>query len=429
MTDEVQVFEYAKAEDVPARQKFSTTRKAGYVEDEVDVWVENSLNAFVTFLDKYNSLVYAHDLLKKDYEELKLTSAQGTYVAPVQAAYEAPAEVAYEAPAAQVVYEAVEAPVEAREEASAEEVVVAYEAPVAQAYAPLDTSSASRRAREIMDAAAEEAAEHVSRALDRVGRIEAEAIEEANEILYDAQTRADTLISEATAEADLAIELKNNTIVERDAIFARLELFYGSQLKEIQNTKDSAGYSPLPDVNAVYEAPVAPPVEANYEEVIKEALAGPIDSIEVGDIRDGETYATLINEESVEETIEEEAVVEETHEANDETVVEEEVLETPAVEEETYETPIVTEDVVITENYAYNDTPVIAEELVVEESAIEEPIIEEDVAAEARQNGPSFDSLVTGIEGEKKEEEEDYTYVPPTYTPPTYDAHDEEKNN
>jgi hypothetical protein len=402
VTDEVQVFEYAKAEDVPARQKFSTTRKAGYVEDEVDVWVENSLNAFVNFLDKYNSLVYAHDLLKKDYEELelKLTAAQATYAAPVQAAYEAPAEVAYEAPA-EVVYEAVEAPVETPEEAPEEEVAVAYEAPAEVVYTPLDTSSASRRAREIMDAAAEEAAEHVSRALDRVGRIEAEAIEEANEIRHDAQVLADTLISEATAEADLAIELKNTTIVERDAIFARLELFYGSQLKEIQNTKDSAGYSPLPDVNAVYEAPIAPTVENTYEEDIKTALAGPIDSIEIGETRDDEAYATLNDEEATYEA----------PEAVEETIDEKIVEEIPAVEEDA-----------VTENYDYNDAPKI------EESVIEEPVIEEDVVTEARQNEPSFDSLVNGIKEENKEDE-DYTYVPPTYVPPTYGAHSEEKDN
>lgn len=224
MTDETQSFEYATAEDLltpaPAPTKFATTRKSGYVEDEVDVWVnetsawgKEAVRKHTDALNKYNELVEAHANLKVAYMELQ-NSGGATPV--VEENFDQPAEAV--------------APVQ-------------------------DTSSASRRAREIMDAAAEEASEHVSRALERVGTIEAEAIAEgeeirraaraeANDILVQAETEAETLLANTKAEAQEAVELKNKSVTDRDAIFARLEMFYSSQLDQIKNIKESVGYTP-----------------------------------------------------------------------------------------------------------------------------------------------------------------------------------------
>lgn len=240
MTEEAQNFEYATEADLPVKKKFSTTRKAGYVEDEVDVWVEETVAKYTDFLNRYNNLVYQHGLLQAAYAELEESVANGSAqpVAEQEAAVEAPAQA--------------EEPVE--EVATPEVEVAAEPAPT------VDVTSASRRAREIMDEAAAEAAEHVSRALDRVGRIEAEAEAEAAAIRLEAQNEVAQIVASAKAEAseirddavataNRAIELKNNSVQERDAIFERLELFYASQLEEIRTNKGSVGYSPLISVN------------------------------------------------------------------------------------------------------------------------------------------------------------------------------------
>lgn len=240
MTEEAQNFEYATEADLPVKKKFSTTRKAGYVEDEVDVWVEETVAKYTDFLNRYNNLVYQHGLLQAAYAELEETVANGST--------EAAAEPET----------AVETPAQAEEPSVEEATPVVETAP--EPTVTVDVTSASRRAREIMDEAAAEAAEHVSRALDRVGRIEAEAEAEAAAIRLEAQNEVAQIVSAAKAEAseirdeavttaNRAIELKNHSVQERDAIFERLELFYSSQLEEIRTNKGSVGYSPLISVN------------------------------------------------------------------------------------------------------------------------------------------------------------------------------------
>ena len=192
------------------------------------------MTKYTDFVNTYNQIVYAHTVLESNYAALE---------EKVQELEAKAAEAAAFVPLAEPVREAVAEPVAAPVE---EEVV---EAPVQRVV--VDTSTASGRAREIMDEAAAEAAEHVTRALSRVAKIEAEAEAEAENLVRESELAAATIREKAVTEANKAIELKNATLEQRDAIFARLELFYSSQLEEIRSTSDSVGYSPMLNANEI----------------------------------------------------------------------------------------------------------------------------------------------------------------------------------
>lgn len=243
MTDESENYEYATEADLPIKQKFPTTRKAGYVEDEVDVWVEKTVKDFTEFLNRYNNVVYALSVEKDNVAKLsELNAALQTQVEELS-------------------NQPVAAPQEAVVE---EEVAVVEEAPVAPVVAtvpePGSTFAASRRAREIMDEAAGEAADHVSRALERVARIETEAEVEAQEILAKAEGYVQTVVAEAeehgraireaaASDARIAETHRDEAVAQTNAIMSRLDLFYSSQLEELRNTQQSVGYSPILEIN------------------------------------------------------------------------------------------------------------------------------------------------------------------------------------
>ena len=372
MTEEAQNFDYATEADLPVKQNFTTTRKAGYVEDEVDVWQEDIITRYTTFLNKYNELVYA------------LNVATANTPAPVVEDAVADIEVTEEAP----VEEAVETPVEAPA------------APEPTPVTVVDTSSASRRAREIMDEAAAEAAEHVSRALDRVGRIEAEAIAEASDIVADAQfngsqlvsdaeLKARSLIENAVEEANAALELKNIAVEERDAILSRMELFYFSQLEEIRTNKGSLGYTPLLSLGG---------------EVINlsDQEERPVDPM---------VYSDAVAVEPVTEPAEE--AVQDYSAATQEYTPAVVALEDADVETHSYEAPVASEPVIPTWENPNPEPAYTGYNAPQETFSYEEPVEENTVSVETTDDEANVYNALD--------------YTPPSYTPPTYGDDEDDK--
>jgi hypothetical protein len=309
-----QEFEYAAEGDVPQKKKFATTRKAGYVEEEVDVWIDETIAKSTEFLNRYNAAVYALNMLRTQQQE-QIDSAVEAALSPALAEQRGNLEGEFENH-----YRTLEAdfankendlrstleadyrnqlanatPVYAEQPAYTEPVYAetvspvyeeavnveepAYVAPVASN----DYNSPSQRAQEILSIAGQEAADHVIRTLEKVAVIEAEAAIEADEIRTSAIVEAEHVRSTAKAEAhevltkaydeaNAAITLKNKTIEERNAIFGRLQMFHKSQEDAIDSEVSSVGYTPLLTIGAAVVTAIAPSVEednvAETEEVV-----------------------------------------------------------------------------------------------------------------------------------------------------------------
>jgi hypothetical protein len=204
--------------------KFGSTMKRGYVEETVDTWVADATTKHEELLNKYNGLVYRTLLAEQGVEELEaernslqqdnelLRGEVEALRANVQELQNAPvAEVqtdeapSYYTPVQEETVEELEVPYE---EEVVEEPVVEY-APVEEEVvepvvaAPVsDLGTASHKAQRILEAAASEATEHVTRSLERVAAIEAEAQEEAEELVTNAQNEAHELVTGAQNEAD-----------------------------------------------------------------------------------------------------------------------------------------------------------------------------------------------------------------------------------
>ena len=271
-----QEFEYAEEGDVPQKKKFATTRKAGYVEDEVDVWVEETVAKGTEFLNRYNAAVFALKVLRNQVQE-QVDAAVHAALTPALEDQRAILEGEFENH-----YRTLEADFASKENNLRAELEEEYrtqlenatplyaaqieQAPLEPVYVPeepvyvsaptVDTNTPSRRAQEILTIAGKEAAEHVTRTLEKVAVIEAEAAIEAEEIRASAVAEAEHVRSTANAEAhsvltkafdeaNAAIALKNKTIEERDAIFGRLQMFHKSQEDAIDSEKSSIGYTPL----------------------------------------------------------------------------------------------------------------------------------------------------------------------------------------
>lgn len=274
MTDESENYEYATEEDLPVKQKFPTTRKAGYVEDEVDVWVETTVKKYTDFLNRYNGAVYALSIEKETNAQLREENEGLTKeVSRLQE------ELANKPAAQEPVYAA---PVE-------EEPVVEEEPTpaVVEEYTPqpvvVDASYASARAREIMDEAAREAADHVSRAFERVARIETEAEAEATAIVAKAEGHVAAVLAEAEEqgrairenaerEAREAEDRRDEATQTAHAIVARLDLFYTSQLEELRQTQNSVGYNPA--ALEVTQAPVNNEIASESRYALEEGNTG-----------------------------------------------------------------------------------------------------------------------------------------------------------
>jgi len=296
-----QNFEYATETDVPQKKKFATTRKAGYVEEEVDEWVKDTIQTSTEFLNRYNAAVYALNLAKtqvdetvKSEVEAAIAEALETQRAELVAEYDnhtAALDTSFSEQHANLIaeLEVTRAQLAAVQEELLNASAVVYEPtpvePVVEPPSASDTvSNVSRHAQEILTAAAQEAGEHVSRSLERVAAIEAEAEAEAAEVRENAYNEAAEVLSSAKAEAKAvrdqavidannAIETKNKAIADRNAIFERLNLFHTSQQETISTELSSVGYTPFLSLDAAS----TPAIEASPEETVAEEIV-PVDT-------------------------------------------------------------------------------------------------------------------------------------------------------
>lgn len=335
-----QEFEYAAEGDVPQKKKFATTRKAGYVEDEVDVWMDETIATSTEFLNKYNAAVYALNMLRTQQQE-QIDSAVEAALTPALTEQRGNLEGEFENH-----YRTLEAdfankenelrvtleesyraqlenatPVVYAEPAYVEPAAPAYEqvAPVYTIEEPIvfeptavtpvnNYDTPSRRAQEILSIAGQEAADHVIRTLEKVAVIEAEAAIEAEEIRSSAITEAEYVRSTANAEAqevltrayddaNVAIALKNKTIEERNAIFGRLQMFHKSQEDAIDSEVSSVGYTPLLVIGATAitaGAAVEDTFEESSEDIAdQEALEVAFEEEETVDYSSGQSAEEL----------------------------------------------------------------------------------------------------------------------------------------
>lgn len=275
-----QDYSYASEGDLPVKQKFSTTRKAGYVEEEVDVWVDQTINQATEFVDRYNSAAYAVSLLKAQYSALRethesLEAKMAEKVEEAVKAYHTEAENQFNAH-----YRTLQEASTAKENElhveieqlksnpsephNGEEVdakVLSLEVALEEAHGQVrdlttqlanaheanpavNAPSISVRAREIMERAATEAAEHVERALKAVAFVEEEAQAEADAILSKARDEAEKTRLQAFEDANAAIETKNAVVNERNEMFERLKMFFASQEENISEEIAAVNYTP-----------------------------------------------------------------------------------------------------------------------------------------------------------------------------------------
>lgn len=293
-----QDFPYAEEKDLPAKEKFATTRKAGYVEEEVDQWVNRTIENVTEFLNRYNSAAYALSLAKVEinktktelatikndvqrqvdeavaqrhaqmeaefnshYDALKESATQNQNVLAAEIESLQAQLLASQSHVAELqtsLEQAHEALVQGTHTVAvppAEEVApVAVPVPVVEnVVAPVtptvDATVASQRAREIMEAAAQEASEHVSRALQKVAFVEGEAQAEADAILNEALAEAERIKLQAFEDANEAIEIKNKAVAERNEIFERLRMFYVAQEQSIEEEMKAIDYTPYLNLN------------------------------------------------------------------------------------------------------------------------------------------------------------------------------------
>jgi hypothetical protein len=377
IVSERKTFEYATEEVLPVDEKFARTKKSGYVEEQVDIYVQNVIKDYTSFLNKYNDVVFEYITIVEEIKPLEEENAdlrrqlegKAHYISPEELADRMEARFAaqkndvvdnseeiegLEARIAELEAEIEEKNNQIKVQLNVEpELVPEYHYDVTvPAGAPLqppvpeqaptvvnetkvivDLDSATDHAKEVLNVAAVEAAELIARVFERVNVLEKEAEADAAETLRkadeyvetsvakvndytdkaiaksdeyahatkeEADKLAESIKNEAIREANEAVESKNQAIAERDAILGRLELFYGSQLHEIKETKNSVGYSPLLEINS-NDASVEEVEEedAQEEETVVESEETPVSSVEaVEDVYREDS----VDESSVEET-------------------------------------------------------------------------------------------------------------------------------
>ena len=252
--------EYLNESSLLEVREFTTTMKQGYIEEEVDIWREEAYAHVRDLVNKYNSLAYRAGLAveaantRAEEAESRVKALEAELEAVRNAPVETPAYVAEEETSeAEVDYDnydvedepAVDEPVFEEETYVAAEEEPEVE-PVAEPVAPVSpVIHASERAQQILTAAAEEATEHVSRALDRVAKVEAEAQAEAQELVSTATVEAAEILANATDEAESikataitdaaeALNTLDNAKAETRALFERVALFHQASLEQSQ---------------------------------------------------------------------------------------------------------------------------------------------------------------------------------------------------
>lgn len=153
--------------------------------------------------------------------------------------------------------------------------------------------TASDRAQRILEEAAAEASEHVSRAIDRVQVIEDEAKAEAVSIREEALTDAEDIKATAVADAADAVAQFEAANTATRELFERVRSFHEFQLENINAT-----------FNLVEEAEEVETSDVSYEGVV-EALRDEDAEVVVGEVRDVELTDELDSETEVDNAEEE----------------------------------------------------------------------------------------------------------------------------
>lgn len=166
--------------------------------------------------------------------------------------------------------------------------------------------TASDRAQRILEEAAAEASEHVSRAIDRVQVIEDEAKAEAVSIREEALTDAEDIKATAVADAADAVAQFEAANTATRELFERVRSFHEFQLENINAT-----------FNLVEEAEEVETSDVSYEGVV-EALRDEDAEVVVGEVRDVELTDELDSETEVDDA-EDETVSNEDEEDEEET--------------------------------------------------------------------------------------------------------------
>lgn len=346
---------------------FATTMKHGYIIDDVDLWSANAYEHVQNLVNRYNDLAYrAGQITEGLASEVDRLNAENEQLRnALEQASNAPAAVA--APAVteapdyteddeyplddDEVFEEDYAVAAVEEEPEAvEETLASADLPAAVAPPVNEVVFASERAQQILNAAAKEASDHVTRALQNVARIEAEAQEEADEIVTDANAKAGDILSSANAEAETikasavtdaadalaTLEAARN---EKAALFERVVAFHAFELEKAHELLGTV--TPAEETaSEEQEDLVVAPVESDEEYVVAvsavdadelsaelaeaegyEAETEAIDTVSVADYsfddestatetydfdEDGEEEETLALEVPVEEVAEEE---------------------------------------------------------------------------------------------------------------------------
>lgn len=276
-----ETFDYATSDDLPVKKKFATTRKTGYVEDEVDVWIDQTITTSTEFLNRYNETAYAYNYLMALYVQLEAsiegrieagvaekvdeavtaervrveqemtTSFQEQYSAlqnsfsetesNLHAHYQTQISEA-ENKANEAIHKMNVAVQEAQQQAvtatpapeQAPETVAVNIEPIT---APTSSDPVTQR---LFNEAAITAQALVDETRARLMNIEDEAREQAEQATVEARQEAENY----RKAAQVALDLRDKLIRERDEILASIRLFHASQMEAIDEEQSKVGYSP-----------------------------------------------------------------------------------------------------------------------------------------------------------------------------------------
>lgn len=313
------------------------TGASGYVEEQVDLWVQEARTRHENLINKYNNVIYRTAVAENSVAELttELETAKNdvtvsherineleenlqSYVAALEASN---ADVAalkeeLEASRASLPVEEVETPAVEEVSTETDETVNQLQEQVRFLQNALDEReskvysltqelenakseveaarnladeymaapaveenvvTASTKAQRILEAAAEEASEHVSRAIDRVQLIEDEANAEAATIREEANAEAEEIKATAVADAADAVAKFEDAKAATKELFERVRSFHEYQLENITSI-----------------------FELDEEKEVTEALREQPDEVLVGEVRENEaSFETAADETNV----------------------------------------------------------------------------------------------------------------------------------
>lgn len=238
------------------------TGASGYVEEQVDVFIEETRTKFENMVNNYNQVVYRAMQAEADREEAygeiqnlhqQLANAQSGE--PV--AYEPAPDNSFELEQTQARVLELEAELtlslQKIQELETENELLGNE-PVTQEIVAAPEAN-SKRVQQLLDAAADEARAHVERAIQQVEIIEAEAEEEVARIRAEAEKDAIRIKEDAEIAAADAKRSLAETSAEQAALFERIHNFYATQVQEAKIIFTATAGQTAPVIEATEPAP------------------------------------------------------------------------------------------------------------------------------------------------------------------------------